>query len=548
MAAPRQMEGTSVGKRAINKTLPALLLALAALLQGCLRESVPDAVPAEPYTPATTADIYDDDVSAPDRRGVFTLRYDPNSTLNPISGMNSDNILLSSLLYEGLFSLDSNLAAEPVLCESWTVEDNLIYTLNIKPDVAVNDGSTLTANDVVYTLTQASQRGLFVNRLKNVEKITSDGELSVIINLKSPNRHFINLLDIPIIKSGSMDNRMPPGTGPYVFSESDIMRLDRFRSHRDYESLPVYSIFLRVCNDDEAAEFFEDGKLSLLWDDPSDTYDIRLNRVHEKRFYDTTTLQFIGYNTRSVVLREPDVRRAVGCAIDREFIVSDIMQGSALVAENALSPAYRYYSEQWNYTTIDPQLEISAILDWAGLEDFDDDSYLEYPDGAGNYVKFSFDFIVNSENQYKVRAAHLIAGALRQTGISVTVRELPWDSFIGALESGNFDMYYGEVMLSADFDLSSLLLPNGKLNYGKVGGSDYRPYMDAFLNAETEGDEILAAKELCEIVLWESPFSPILYKKYAVYTPMGAISGAMPGQSGVFRMIKDWTIDLSMIF
>ena len=536
-----------MSKRIVFRIVILALLSVALLLQGCFHEPAPDTPPPESDSPPDVEPTPNDPVITANRRGVFTLRYDPDSTVNPITGVNSNNILLSSLLYEGLFSLDGALNPEPVLCETWSVEDNLIYTFNIKPGVAVSDGSFLDANDIIYTLTQASQHGRFVNRLKNIDKITSESELSVTIKLKSPNRRFIRLLDIPVIKSGSINDRIPPGTGPYVFPGAEALRLTRFPDYRDSSDLPVASIQLRVCGDDEAAELFEDGQLSLLWDDPCDTYEIRLNRVHEKRYYDTTALQFIGFNTRSTALKEADVRRAIGCAIDREYITGEIMQGQALVATYALSPSYNLYSDLWTRDNIDSQFELSALLNRAGLEDYDDDSFLEYPNGSGGYTKFSLDFIVNSENQYKVRAANLIAGTLMQTGINVTVRELAWDSFTSALQSGNFDMYYGEVVLSADFDLSALLLPGSPLNYGKTGSSDYAPLIADFLSAPSAAEEQIAAKALCDMVLFDAPFVPILYKKYAVYTPMGAISGAAPSQSGVFRNISDWTIDLTIL-
>ena len=537
----------TVTKRTLALILVMMLLSSALLLQGCLQELPAETETPETNSPPVSEEPPDESVSAPVRRGLFTLRYDPESTVNPITGMSSSNILLASLLYESLFSLDANLDAEPVLCDAWSVEDNLTYTFSIKPDVAASDGSTLTASDVVYTLTQASQHGRFVNRLKNIDKITSEDELSVTIKLKSPNRRFIRLLDIPIIKSGSINDRIPPGTGPYVFANPDALRLERFSGHRDYQDLPVTAILLKACGDEEAAELFEDGQLSLLWDDPADTYEIRLNRVHEKRYYDTTALQYIGFNTRSVVLKEPDVRRAIGDAVDREYIVGEILQGQALAAGLALSPSYNLYDARWQRDDVDQQREMSALLARAGLEDYDDDSYLEYPDGDGGFISFSLDFIVNIENQYKVRAAYMIAETLMRTGILVNVRELSWDNFIGALQSGSFDMYYGEVVLSADFDLSALLLPGSSLNFGKTGSSEYAQLIADFLGASSAADEQAAAKELCDTILRSAPFVPVLYKKYAVYTPMGAISGAAPSQSGVFHTIKDWTIDLTML-
>lgn len=528
------------------------LLALLTLLQGCFPAAIPEAPvrpvvseepPEETFAPD---DTYENETST-GQRGRFTLRYDPEGSLNPITGMNSNNILLCSLLYESLFTLDGNLGLEPQLCANWTHEGYAIYEIEILPGIAMNDGSTLTADDVAYTLSQAAIRGRYVNRLKNIDKITTDGDLVVSIKLKTANRRFLYLLDIPIIKYGSIDAAIPPGTGPYVLTGSEVVRLQRAISYRDYDDLPLTVIYLRECGDDEEAELFEDGAISLLWDDPSGTYDKRLNRTRESRYYDTTALQFIGFNTRSVALKEPDVRRAIGCAIDREYITTVIMPGQSLKSSLALSPAYEYYDPQWAAPAQDIQVEMSALLDRAGLQDFDNDSYLEYPDGLGGFFKFTLDFIVNNENAYKVRAAHLIAESMRQTGLDVKVRELTWDNFTNALNSGNFDMYYGETAVSADFDLSALVLPEGNLNYGKTGNPDFKQYIADFLAAETPDDECLAAKRLCDKILWDAPFVPILYKRYAVYSPLGAISGAAPSQSGVFRNINEWSIDASML-
>jgi len=478
--------------------------------------------------------------------GRFTLRYDPKSTLNPITALNRDNILISALLYESLFVLDGNLNVEPLLCESWETEDNVSFTFNIKPGIAMSDGSRLTADDVVYTLRQASLKGRFINRFGSVTGVSSDGELAVTVTLQSPNSRFIYLLDVPVIKSGSIDNRLPPGTGPYTFTDPDVMRLDRFTGYRDFRSLPLTTVYLLECGDDELTQLFDDGELSLLWDDPSDAFDIRLNRLDEKRYYNTTTIQFIGFNAREGVMRNPDVRRAVGCSIDRNYIVNEIMSGQAIPAPLPLPATFRHYDPKWEHRDLDPLTEMSLLLDRARMEDFDNDSYLEIADGLGGYADFSVDFIVNSENMHRARAANAIADNLRQFGFRISVRELPWESFINALQLGDFDMYYGEITLGADFDLSPLVLP-GNLNFGGTASTTNKPFIDDFLASETDEEVQDAVSRLLDEIQRNAPFVPVLYKKYVIHTSMGAISGAEPGQSNVFRNFTDWKINLSML-
>jgi len=434
-----------------------------------------------------------------------------------------------------------------LLCENWSSEDNITFTFEIKPNIAMNDGSWLTADDVAYTLSQALIRGRYVNRFKSVDKVTSDGDMTVTVVLYAPNSRFINLLDVPIIKSGTIESRNPPGTGPYMFADEEVLRLDRFTRHRDFTALPVTAIYLRTCDDYELAELFDDGELSLLWDDPSDAFDIRLNSFYEPRFYETSAMQFVGVNSRQGIMRDQDVRRAIGCSIDRQYIVEEVLAGQqASAAPLALSPAFWLYDKAWEDRDWDPLVEMTLLLVQAGLDDYNNDSFLEITDGFGGYEEFSVDFIVNSENTHRVKAAHKIADTLKQIGFNISVRELPWESFMDALNTGDFDMYYGEIVLSADFNLSPLLLPGG-LNYGGTVSSEYRPLIENFLMARSDDDVRLTAKRLCDEITIKAPFAPVLYKKYAIYTPLGAISGAAPSQSSVFRNFTDWTIDLTML-
>jgi peptide/nickel transport system substrate-binding protein len=135
---------------------------------------------------------------------------------------------------------------------------------------------------------------------------------------------------------------------------------------------------------------------------------------------------------------------------------------------------------------------------------------------------------------------------MRRIGFNINVRELPWDSFISALRNGNFDMYYGEIKLGADFDLSRLLLP-GSLNYGGTASTTYRPFIEDFLAARTQSEMNYAASRLFDEITRNSPFIPILFKRHAIYLQMGATTGVSPSQSNVFRNFTDWTIDLTML-
>jgi len=546
-----------------------ILLLATLIVAGCWLPNmpvyVPPYVPTPPVFEAPPVNIDETPSVAAPFQGRFTLRYEPANSLNPIIALNRDNISITSLMYESLFILNENLVALPLLCESWETEDNIVFKFTIYPDIPMHDGSMLTADDVSYSIRQARNRGRHKNKLHSIISTTSDGELTVTVTLDSPNARFIRLMDIPIIKVDSMDSSIPPGTGPYIFPYPDDLRLVRFTAHRDYAEMPLTTIFLRTAADSELTELFDQGGLSLLWDDPTSAFDIRLNRDNEPRYYNTTTLQFLGFNANSTVLRDPDVRRAIGCGIDRQVIVERIMNvprpAQTVASPVAISPVFNLYDDEWERRSQDPLAEMGHLLERAGIQDYDADGFLEMYDGFGGPgIKFTLNFLVNIENSHKVAATEHIATSLRQVGFDINVRALPWSEFIKALEEGRFDLFYGEIQLGADFDLSPLLLPgDNSINYGRTANTSYRLSIQRFLAASTPEEVSIAGKELCDDIRTSAPFVPILYKRHAIYTPLGVVSlGSIttddlepilvsPSQSGVFNYFHKWSIDLEML-
>ena len=540
-------------KRVISVIL--MLLLTATLTLGCdipfMPEFNPPPLPVLPEFEPPPAPPEEPPALAVVAPGQFTLRYEPEMTMNPIMALNRDNVSLTSLLYESLFILDENLVEVPYLVSEWYSEDNETFTFHILQDVLMHDGEPLTSADVVYSINQARQRGRHVNKLRSISSISSEGPHTVIITIASPNARFVRLLDIPIIRSGSMDEHIPPGSGPFMFPHPQAMVLIRFRQHRHYANMPISTIHLRVSGDGEITGLFDEGLLSLLWDDPTGAFDIRINRMHEPRYFETTSLQFLGFNENSPVLRDADVRRAISSSIDRQYIVENIMNiprsGQTVASPLAISPMFDMYDPDWEPRQ-DPLLEMAALIDRAGLEDYNFDGFFEMPTGGG-FTPFTLDFIVNVENSHKVAAAEKIAEDLRLFGIDVNVRTLPWANFMDALNSGNFDIYYGEVQLGADFDLTPLLLPvPHSVNFGGTTRTAYAQLIRDFLAASTEEEMGVAGRALSDEIRFNAPFAPVLYKRHAIYTPTGVIIGATPSQSGIFHNFQDWNIDLLLLF
>jgi len=224
------------------------------------------------------------------------------------------------------------------------------------------------------------------------------------------------------------------------------------------------------------------------------------------------------------------------------MIISEYLNSRALPAPLAISPCVTFYDESWEpEITGGERVELSSLLLEAGLGDFDNDTWLDYETASG-YVPLELTMIVSLENQTRVNAARSIVDTLRHVGLNITLSELTTSAFNATLNSGAFDLYYGETRMPADFDISELVLPGGSLNFGSLNTGNFTEVIDTYLSASDNTSRTDAARDMCMQVLAETPFIPIAYLQYAVYSARGQISVMPISVSGIFCRINEWTM------
>lgn len=529
------------------KKAVALIILAAMMLTSCGLFSGEDDVPPEdlPTPDPVPTDNVTPDVPAPVQSGDgrFSLRYNSAATFNPLVGTDAGNMALATLMYEGLFRLTDDFGYEPVLCESFETEDCKTYNFKLREGVFMSDGSELSPYDVVYSINTAKGSSRYSSRLKNVSSASVVDSRTVRVVLKQADARFPALLDIGIIKDGT-SGTTPRGTGPYVYTEADgYVYLSRNEFHEKASSLPVSRIYLVQCADTELGERFTESAIDLFVDDPNATV-VSVRRDHETRYFNTTVMQYIGFNSRTSAVTDSRFRKVVQLATDRDAIVKNVLDSRASAAPLALPTFYSLYDKTWeSVSDTNALVAMSGLLNEIGMLDYNSDTYLEYP-LSGSYIEVRLVFLVNSENAARCEIAGMIAERLRRVGLNIELQELRYEEYIAALKAGDFDIYFGETRLPANFDFSELISPGGALDYGNMATDEYDAKNSAFLAARGSFAEKNAARELCLTLAESLPFVPVAYKQYAVHSGRNEISGLSPSQTGVFWNIYDWTIDV----
>lgn len=499
--------------------LPVLLTLL--LLGGCAEEP-----PEEGITEgiASSQEELPQDTALP---AAFSLPYDPDAALDPVTCPDGIQQTIGSLLYEGLFELDETLEPQNKLCAAAEYDAEVMtWTFQLRTDVVFSDGTALTARDAADTLRRAMDSDRYRARLSCVQSVSADGS-TLRITLNRPNAALPALLDIPIVKSGTERQAVPVGTGPYFLLQDEAGRcLMASEGWWGGRGQPLRRIELVDCTGSDAARYqFTSHTVQLITADLTGTSPLSATGRFTVQDADTTVLQYVGVNLQNPLLARPEVRRALSLGIDREAVTGAYLSGHALPAQFPLSPVSPLYPEELEHS-----YSLTAFI--TAMEEA----------GLNSGTERSLTLLVNSENDFKLSVARYLAAALSVCDLKITVKALPWEEYLAAIAAGNYDLFYGETRLTADWDLTALLGSGGSLNHG--GYSDV--LTDQLLaNCLASADRSTAVNTLCARFQQQSPILPVCFKRTSVLTQSGVVEGLTPTAANPFHGLSSCVIHLS---
>ena len=483
-------------------------------IAGCAQEDAP-------HVPTGDALYYEGMETAPNQDEEdpqeLTLAYYADRSMNPYTCGDFTNRTLFSLIYQGLFSMDSKYNVEPILCSRYSVSgDNMSYTFYIVDNATFSDGSRLDINDVVVSLQTAKESKYYSGRFTHVLDISQTSDNGVRFTLNTPYENLPILLDVPIVKAEEVGLARPLGSGPYYFEESiSGAHLRKNESWWCNIPLAVKASSIDLVKAESPAHIrdqFEFYDVGLVLADPcSDTYaDYRCD--YELWDCDNGIFLYIGCNAAfSEVMDDIKFRQVLTYGINRQLLVEEYYRDYAMPATLPASPSSPYYSEslaeKYKY---DPMKFVDMV------------SQLPRP-------KDPLVLLVNSDDSLRLKAGRAIADMLTEGGLPTITKELPTVDYNKVFNAGTYDMYLGQTRLSPNMDLTPFYHPWGNLSFGGLSDNTlYAMCKDALENRGNYYNLHQASVEDGRVV-------PILFGNYAVYATRGLLTELTPARDNIFR-------------
>lgn len=475
-------------KKLVCILLSALIPALA--FSACSGKKInlplPGAVTTAPVEPSTNED---GSLLAQAR-----LVYAKNDSLNPYEAKSSVNIRLLSLVYDGLFTLDSAYNLNGAVAKGSAGGTG---TVNVMLDTSAkfSDGTPVRQSDIIYSFELAKKSETYGERLANFTDVTTPNPSNMIFSLAEPDIFAQNCLTFPIIKEGSDENR-PTGAGRYIFTEDSGRLLLKINPERKGFSPAITCFELTEIKDSTVTNSsLEIGSTCFSFDELANGTYTRVNAKTQNVLMNN--LVYLGINGSNEYLADPLIRRAVSAALDRNEIVTSAFQGHAKAAASPFNPEWYIISGTDGAPTVENS-DISSLLEQS----------------ENNPGKIPFSLIVNGENGFKLEAAKQIRDMLAQAGITVMVYSLAREDFYTAVRNGDFDMYIGEVRLTDNMNLYPLF-KGGRCSYGVTQNTQELSFAryEQMLSGECEPMDFINDFSS------ELPFIPLCYRSgLALYT------------------------------
>lgn len=503
---------------------------LLGLLCGCAKDD-----DDSPYVPTGDALVAEGaDLSAfatePEKEQDLTLVYYPEKPLHPFLCTDYTNKTVLSLVYQSLFVVDDDYNVHPLLCEYYSVsEDLMTYTFYIHHNATFSDGTPMTADLVVESFDEALNSYLyaarFYNKVQFIEEVEGNG---IAFHLITPYENFPILLDVPIIKvepeitdpakkEEEQAPSLPIGSGPYYFDVTKVgvrlLRTVNWWCDREIAINSSSISLLPAQNPIQIRDEFEFGDVGLVCADPgADNYaDFRCD--YELWDIESGIMLYIGFNEDDEgesVFKDDALRAAVTYAIDRDLIVDKYFRGYALPASIPASPYSPYYdkklAEQYGF---EPERFRQAV-NAAGLQ--------------GEEISM----LVNGEDSLRTRIARDVKDMLEACGVKVNINEWTGGSYESAISNRQYDMYIAQTKLSANMDLTPFFYVYGTLSYGALDNdAAYALCLEALKNEANYYN-------LHKLVMDQGLVCPLLFRGYAVYATRGLLTGLTPARDNVF--------------
>ena len=453
-------------KKFVSKTMSLLLVAVMALSLAACGSKTNDSSQA---APESTGSASGESTAATQPAGnsgekiVNVGVTDTLGSLNPLLLNGGEiNKYATALMFLPLMELDADLNFQGMLADSITTEDNRNFVVHIDEAATWSDGTPITAEDVAYTALRLtspvinntammyyvfegvgddgfveagadSVDGIQVIDDKTIQFTTKDSmslttfENSYARYLLTLPKHVIEKYTEEELSTAEWFNQPDVISGPFYVTEFDVDHYISYKANPDYwKGAPkIDKLNIKIVDGSQLYAGLQSGEIDITQHTmsvipPEDYASVEALDNVDVVYGSPVTNQSMFIQTANV----PDVRvrQAMLYAINRDQLLSELLDGHGEVVDGFLSSASPFYDDSITPVTYDPE-KAKALLEEAGW------------DGSQ-----TLRFYVNSGDSTFVNAATVMVAQWAAVGIKAEVQTVDFATLMSVAGTRDYDI------------------------------------------------------------------------------------------------------------
>lgn len=330
------------------------------------------------------------------------------------------------------------------LAEDWNFDhEDLSYTFRLHEDVKWHDGTSFSADDVVFTYQYLQEKMFHWADLSGIDRIEKIDENQVKMYLEEPDASFINNIAgvVPLLPRHIWEEVEEPedftgsqavvGTGPFRLEkykrEQGIYRFSAFHDYYLGDPKVENLLFIRVSDPQQA---LLRGDVNYAQVQPEAVSALEETGFEVVKGTHDWSLKLM-FNHRESPLDDVDFRRALAKAINLDELVERALRGHGLPGSPGLiSPDSRWFHEELPRHPFDTQEAVEILRD------------LGYTMGNGDLIgkdgeKVALKLLALSDY---AREAEIVGEQLRKLGVEVELRSAEQSLVDSSIRSWDFDL------------------------------------------------------------------------------------------------------------
>jgi peptide/nickel transport system substrate-binding protein/oligopeptide transport system substrate-binding protein len=511
--------------------------------------------------------------------GTFKFYISEPAFIDPVNLQESEGTQVGQAVFDSLVAFDP-ITSEimPAAADSWEPnEDATVWTFNLNPDATFHNGDPVTAADFKYAWERIakpeneSEIYYHLAPIKGFTAVHEEGaddmegvvvvdDYTLEVTLEDSFADFEFVVGHPAlapVPQGAVENgveydgetvdfsEMPIGNGPFMMSEpwarDQYIKVEKNEDYYGDEPYIDGVEFVILADQDTAFLEFQAGNLDFThiptgqiessieqYGESADGYTVAPGE--QVLLGAETAIYYLLMNNNDEILSDPEVRKALSLAINREQIVEKVYEGTRVSATGMAPPGvFGFQEDAWAYSKYDPEAAKQQLAD-AG-----------YPDGEGLPV-MTLEYNTGSGHEDVLA---LVKEDLAAIGVESELEGTEWAQYLDKLLEGTYQI--GRLGWIADYPImDNFLYPQFKSDSGDNFAFYKNEEIDAMLDearANTDGDARVAAyQEIEQMIGDEAPVMPIVFYRHN-HIGSDRINDGIYSPNGLFTFETVWISD-----